>query len=83
MSNFCIMYQLCHNWTVLKILILIFCCTELFKMVCEENETDVDIGIPAVMLPQDAGTNIERHLEDNATGFYGFLCISVPCFGFF
>ncbi|QHO08659.1 hypothetical protein HN51_067236 [Arachis hypogaea] len=28
--------------------------TELFKMVCEENETDIDIGIPTVMLPQDA-----------------------------
>ncbi|MCH96979.1 signal peptide peptidase-like 4-like, partial [Trifolium medium] len=26
----------------------------LFKMVCEDNETDIDIGIPAVMLPQDA-----------------------------
>ncbi|KAF7826062.1 signal peptide peptidase-like 4 [Senna tora] len=35
-------------------------------MVCEENETDVDIGIPAVMLPQDAGTNLEKHLENNS-----------------
>ncbi|GJY24053.1 signal peptide peptidase-like protein 4 isoform X1 [Tanacetum coccineum] len=29
--------------------------TELFKMVCEADEDDVDIGIPVVMLPQDAG----------------------------
>ncbi|KAK7394759.1 hypothetical protein VNO78_15297 [Psophocarpus tetragonolobus] len=36
--------------------------TELFKMVCEQNETDVDIGIPAVMLPQDAGENLENHI---------------------
>ncbi|XP_027334177.1 signal peptide peptidase-like 4 isoform X2 [Abrus precatorius] len=40
--------------------------TELFKMVCEENETDVDINIPAVMLPQDAGLNLERHIENNS-----------------
>ncbi|KAK7400476.1 hypothetical protein VNO78_11684 [Psophocarpus tetragonolobus] len=30
---------------------------ELFKMVCEENKTYVDIGIPAVMRPQDAELN--------------------------
>ncbi|KAL4392991.1 hypothetical protein AHAS_Ahas02G0007300 [Arachis hypogaea] len=41
--------------------------TELFKMVCEENETDVDIGIPAVMLPQYAGLNIEKHIKNNST----------------
>ncbi|KAJ1408637.1 Presenilin/signal peptide peptidase [Sesbania bispinosa] len=40
--------------------------TELFKMVCEENETDIDIGIPAVMLPQDAGENIENHIRNNS-----------------
>ncbi|XP_054781016.1 signal peptide peptidase-like 4 [Prosopis cineraria] len=40
--------------------------TELFKMVCEENETDVDIKIPAVMLPQDAGVNMEEHIKNNS-----------------
>ncbi|CAL5383014.1 unnamed protein product [Camellia sinensis] len=40
--------------------------TELFKMVCEANETDVDIGIPAVMLPQDAGENLEESLKNNS-----------------
>ncbi|XP_028770406.1 signal peptide peptidase-like 4 [Neltuma alba] len=40
--------------------------TELFKMVCEENETDVDIKIPAVMLPQDAGANLEEHIKNNS-----------------
>ncbi|XP_022157688.1 signal peptide peptidase-like 4 [Momordica charantia] len=38
---------------------------ELFKMVCEENETDVTIGIPAVMLPHDAGDSLEKDLKDN------------------
>ncbi|OIW21426.1 hypothetical protein TanjilG_03460 [Lupinus angustifolius] len=38
--------------------------TELFKMVCEDNETDVNIGIPAVMLPQDAGINLEKHIRN-------------------
>lgn len=37
--------------------------TELFKMVCESNETDVDIRIPAVMLPQDAGASLESSLN--------------------
>lgn len=40
--------------------------TELFKMVCEANETDIDIGIPAVMLPQDAGTSLEKSLNNNS-----------------
>lgn len=41
--------------------------TELFKMVCEENETDLNISIPAVMLPQDAGTVLEDDLKKNIT----------------
>ncbi|CAN1308884.1 Signal peptide peptidase-like 4 [Linum perenne] len=41
--------------------------TELFKMVCEENETDLDIGIPAVMLPQDAGTTLQNYMSSNAS----------------
>ncbi|KAE7999490.1 hypothetical protein FH972_003913 [Carpinus fangiana] len=36
--------------------------TELFKMVCEDTETDLQIGIPVVMLPQDAGANLEKYL---------------------
>ncbi|GAV81733.1 LOW QUALITY PROTEIN: PA domain-containing protein/Peptidase_A22B domain-containing protein/MFS_1 domain-containing protein, partial [Cephalotus follicularis] len=40
--------------------------TDLFKMVCEPNETDVIIGIPAVMLPQDAGANLERFIMNNS-----------------
>ncbi|PIN22830.1 putative protein, contains PA domain [Handroanthus impetiginosus] len=35
---------------------------ELFKMVCEANETDVDIGIPVVMLPQDAGATLKQSM---------------------
>ncbi|KAJ4843643.1 Signal peptide peptidase-like 4 [Turnera subulata] len=40
--------------------------TELFKMVCEPNETDISIGIPAVMLPQDAGENLEKFIKNNS-----------------
>ncbi|XP_024024093.1 signal peptide peptidase-like 4 [Morus notabilis] len=39
--------------------------TELFKMVCEDKETDLNISIPAVMLPQDAGTILEDDLKNN------------------
>lgn len=51
--------------------------TELFKMVCEVNETDVDIGIPAVMLPQDAGLNLERHIQNKSVGMPTFLEVSL------
>jgi hypothetical protein len=35
---------------------------ELYKMVCDSNETDLDINIPAVLLPKEAGAALERHL---------------------
>ncbi|OAY49153.1 signal peptide peptidase-like 4 isoform X1 [Manihot esculenta] len=41
--------------------------TELFKMVCEANETDVNIGIPAIMLPQDAGASLENFIKTSST----------------
>ncbi|KAL0395163.1 UNVERIFIED_CONTAM: Signal peptide peptidase-like 2 [Sesamum latifolium] len=36
---------------------------ELYKMVCEPDETDLDIHIPAVMLPEDAGATLEKMLS--------------------
>uniref|UniRef100_A0A166E4U4 PA domain-containing protein n=1 Tax=Daucus carota subsp. sativus TaxID=79200 RepID=A0A166E4U4_DAUCS len=39
--------------------------TELFKMVCEANETYIEIGIPAVMLPQDAGASLVESIKNN------------------
>ncbi|KAK9927179.1 hypothetical protein M0R45_024378 [Rubus argutus] len=39
---------------------------ELYKMVCEPDETALDIHIPAVMLPQDAGVTLERMLMSNS-----------------
>ena len=41
---------------------------ELYKMVCEQNETDLDIKIPAVMLPQDAGASLEKLLLNGSSG---------------
>ncbi|KAL5859688.1 hypothetical protein ACOSQ4_000984 [Xanthoceras sorbifolium] len=41
--------------------------TELFKMVCEANETDVDISIPALMLPQDAGATLENFIKNSSS----------------
>ncbi|XP_061337256.1 signal peptide peptidase-like 2 isoform X2 [Gastrolobium bilobum] len=40
---------------------------ELYKMVCEPDETDLNIHIPAVMLPLDAGTRLEKMLMSNST----------------
>lgn len=41
---------------------------ELYKMVCEPNETDLDIRIPVVMLPQDAGASLEKMLMNSTSG---------------
>ncbi|XP_042505964.1 signal peptide peptidase-like 2 [Macadamia integrifolia] len=41
--------------------------TELYKMVCEKNETDLDIHIAAVMLPKDAGASLKNSLERNSS----------------
>ncbi|KAL4325502.1 hypothetical protein GQ457_11G024500 [Hibiscus cannabinus] len=43
--------------------------TELYKMVCEPDETDLDIHIPTVMLPQDAGASLEKMLTSNLSVF--------------
>ncbi|OAY56509.2 signal peptide peptidase-like 2 [Manihot esculenta] len=40
---------------------------ELYKMVCEPDETDLDIKIPAVMLPQDAGASLEKMLLNSSS----------------
>ncbi|CAN6586055.1 unnamed protein product [Malus baccata var. baccata] len=39
---------------------------ELYKMVCEPDETALDIHIPAVMLPHDAGSTLENMLMSNS-----------------
>ncbi|KAF7151472.1 hypothetical protein RHSIM_Rhsim02G0231900 [Rhododendron simsii] len=39
---------------------------KLYKMVCEPNDTDLDINIPAIMLPQDAGTTLEWMLKNSS-----------------
>ncbi|KAL6990389.1 Signal peptide peptidase-like 2 [Sarracenia purpurea var. burkii] len=40
---------------------------ELYKMVCEPDETDLDIHIPAIMLPQDAGSSLEKMLMNSSS----------------
>ncbi|KAK6947789.1 Peptidase A22B, signal peptide peptidase [Dillenia turbinata] len=40
---------------------------ELYKMVCERDETDLDIKIPAVMLPHDAGASLEKMLKNSSS----------------
>ena len=51
---------------------------ELYKMVCETNETNLDISIPAVLLPKDAGSSLERSLssgEGKLFVFSSMLCV--------
>lgn len=37
-------------------------------MVCEPNETDVHVGIPVVMLPQDAGQSLKESMQNSSHG---------------
>jgi len=45
---------------------------ELYKMVCDPDETDLNIHIPAVMLPLDAGTRLEKMLTSTSSGELSF-----------
>lgn len=49
--------------------------TELYKMICEDDETDLDIHIPAVMLGQDDGAELERLLTNGLSGEIFFLLV--------
>ncbi|KAL8524092.1 hypothetical protein ACS0TY_013889 [Phlomoides rotata] len=40
---------------------------ELYKMICEPDETDLDIKIPVVMLPQHAGASLEKLLTNGSS----------------
>ncbi|XP_073102690.1 signal peptide peptidase-like 4 isoform X4 [Elaeis guineensis] len=40
---------------------------ELYKMVCDPNETDLNISISAVMLPQDAGASLDSSVKSGAS----------------
>ncbi|KAK1374826.1 PA domain-containing protein [Heracleum sosnowskyi] len=40
---------------------------ELYKMVCDPDETDLDIHIPAVMLPQEAGSSLEKLMRERSS----------------
>lgn len=42
-------------------------------MVCDLNETALDINIPAVMLPQDAGLSLQNSLKSGEGRFFPFL----------
>ncbi|KAM0005107.1 putative peptidase A22B, signal peptide peptidase [Helianthus debilis subsp. tardiflorus] len=42
--------------------------TELFKMVCEADEPDVNISFPVAMLPQDASESLKQSLQEKING---------------
>lgn len=42
-------------------------------MVCEANETAINISIPVVMLPQDAGASLEKSLKNNSSGMLSLI----------
>lgn len=61
-------YSLLHSHCHRTHYFLLTSFAELYKMVCEPDETDLDIHIPAVMLPQDAGASLEKMLLNSSSG---------------
>lgn len=57
-----------YHESLLEFLLIRIYFSELFKMVCEANETDVHVGIPVVMLPQDAGQNLKDSMNESSHG---------------
>ena len=47
---------------------------DLFKMVCEKGENVLDINIPVVMLPIDAGRSLEETVHSNSIGIPLLVC---------
>lgn len=41
---------------------------ELYKMVCSENDTSINVTIPVVMIPQSAGKKLKDVLDHGASG---------------
>jgi len=41
---------------------------ELYKMVCSENDTSINVTIPVVMIPQSAGKKLKDFLDHGASG---------------
>ena len=60
-------------WVLTRVL------AELYKMVCDRNETDLDIGIPAVLLPKDAGSKLRSLLSSGEGNFLRLLLFTVLC----
>ena len=70
----------------LAILLSFECCffADLFKMVCEKGENVLDINIPVVMLPIDAGRSLEETVQSNSIGNSQFASSSTsPEIGLF
>lgn len=41
---------------------------DIFKMVCSENDTIVNITIPVVMIPKSGGDTLEKFIASGRTG---------------
>lgn len=41
---------------------------ELYKMVCSENDTSINVTIPVVMIPQSSGKKLKAFLDHGASG---------------
>lgn len=50
-----------------------FCFADLYKMVCNENDTSLNVTIPVVMIPKSAGENLRKSLANGERGELSFL----------
>ena len=63
-----------HMYKDLTFITRFECITDLYKMVCPENETSVNITIPTVMIPNSAGKKLSDYLTSGKSGkFFNFF----------
>ncbi|RVW20877.1 Signal peptide peptidase-like 2 [Vitis vinifera] len=53
---------------------------DIYKMVCSENDTIVNITIPVVMIPKSGGDTLSKSIADGKKGFLAFFSLPLGAF---
>jgi len=80
LSFFCpnsLIFKYTCKFFLQKVICIMF--LELYKMVCGENDTSINVTIPVVMIPQSAGKMLKNFLHHGASGKLFLYCRSFCC----
>lgn len=59
---------LCKQLVHAPYYLFLFSSTELYKMVCTENDTSINVTIPVVMIPKSAGDKLMEFMANGGNG---------------